>query len=72
MTDLNSVTNQLLNEFSKKFNHNYNDIVQLNSTIQNKEELIFQTQEVILYKERNIIILKYLLFYSIIVFVLTF
>lgn len=71
MTDLNSVTNELLNEFNKKFNNNYNDIVQLNSTIQNKEELIIRTQEVILYKERNIIILKYLLYYSLIILILT-
>ena len=71
MTDLNSVTNELLNEFNKKFNHNYNDIVQLNSTIQNKEQLIIKTQEVILYKERNIIILQYLFYYSVMFFVLT-
>ena len=71
MTDLNNVTNQLLNEYNKKFNNNYNDIVQLNSTIQNKEEIIIKTQEVILYKERNIIILQYLLYYTIIIFVLT-
>ena len=36
MTDLNSVTNELLNEYAAKFNENYNDIVQLNSNIQNK------------------------------------
>ena len=71
MPDLNSVTNQLLNEYNKKFNNNYNDIVQLNSTIQNKEELIIKTQEVILYKERNIIILQYALYYAIIVFIFT-
>lgn len=71
MTDLNNVTNELLNEYAAKFNENYNDIVQLNSTIQNKEELIIRTQEVILYKERNIIILTYLLYFSVVVFLLT-
>lgn len=71
MTDLNNVTNQLLNEYGLKFNENYNDIVQLNSTIQNKEELILKTQEVILYRERNIIILQYLLYYSISFLLLT-
>lgn len=71
MTDLNNVTNQLLNEYGLKFNENYNDIVQLNSTIQNKEELILKTQEVILYRERNIIILQYILYYSISFLLLT-
>ena len=71
MTDLNSVTNELLNEYASKFNENYNDIVQLNSTIQNKEELIIRTQEVILYKERNIIILQYVLYFTIAFFLLT-
>ena len=65
MSNLNTVTNQLLNEYAIKFNENYNDIVQLNSTIQNKEELIIQTQELILYRERNIIILQYFLYFSI-------
>lgn len=71
MTDLNNVTNKLLNEYEKKFNENYNDIVQLDSTIQNKDQLILQTNEVILYKERNIIILQYLLYFSICVFILS-
>ena len=65
MSNLNTVTNQLLNEYAIKFNENYNDIVQLNFTIQNKEELIIQTQELILYRERNIIILQYFLYFSI-------
>ena len=40
MSDLTSVTNKLLNEYNIKFNENYNDIIQLNSTIQNKEQII--------------------------------
>ena len=71
-SSLNSVTNQLLGEYDIKFNENYNDIVQLNSSIQNKEELIIKTNEVILYKERNIIILQYLLYFSIAYFILLF
>ena len=71
MANLNNVTNQLLNEYDLKFNQNYNDIVQLDSTIQNKDQLILQTNEVILYKERNIIILQYLLYFSICFFILS-
>ena len=70
-TTLNNVTNQLLNEYSVQFNENYNDIVQLNSTIQNKEEIIIQTNQLILYRERYIIILQYILYLSIIVFLLS-
>ena len=65
MSDLTSVTNKLLNEYNIKFNENYNDIIQLNSTIQNKEQIIMKINEVILYKDRNIIILQYILYYSI-------
>ena len=70
-TTLNNVTNQLLNEYALQFNENYNDIVQLNSTIQNKEEIIIQTNQLILYRERYIIILQYILYLSIIVFLLS-
>jgi len=70
-SNLKSVTNQLLLEYDNKFNDNYNDIVQLNSSIQNKEELILKTNEVILYKERNIIILQYLLYFTIAFFLVT-
>ena len=70
-SDLNTITNQLLNEYSYKFNENYNDIVQLNSTIQNKEQLIIQTQELILFRERNIIVLQYFLYFSIAFLILT-
>lgn len=62
---LNSVTNELLNEYNIKFNEKYNDIVQLNSTIQNKEQIIIKIHEVILYKERNILILQYILYYAV-------
>ena len=71
MTTLNNVTNKLLNEYSYKFNENYNDIVQLNSTIQNKEELIIKTNENMFYNERTIIILQYFLHFSIAFFILT-
>ena len=71
-SNLTSVTNQLLGEYDLKFNENYNDIVQLNSSIQNKEELILKTNEVVLYKERNIIILQYFLYFTIAFFLCTF
>ena len=53
---LNSVTNELLKQYDMKFNKNYNSIVQVNSSIQNKEELIYKIQSELLYKDRNIII----------------
>ena len=65
-TTLDSVTNELLKQYDIKFNKNYNDIVQSNSSIQNKEELIYKIQEVIIYKERNIIILQYFLYFTLI------
>lgn len=68
---LNSVTNKLIYEYDKQFNINYNDIVQLNSTIQNKDEIIIQTNQVILQKEKYIIALQYLFIYSIIFFIVT-
>ena len=36
------VTNELLLNYDKKFNENYNKIVRTDSTIQNKEQLIIK------------------------------
>ena len=55
---LNTITNKLLEEYDLSFNKNYNHIVQLNSEIQNKEQLIINIHELILYKERYILILE--------------
>lgn len=63
---LNSVTNELLKQYDMKFNKNYNSIVQVNSSIQNKEELIYKIQSELLYKDRNIIILQYSIYYIIV------
>lgn len=60
---LNTITNKLLQEYDLSFNKNYNNIVQIDSEIQNKEQLIIKTQELILYKERYIIILQYIIYY---------
>jgi len=60
---LNTITNKLLEEYDLSFNKNYNHIVQLNSEIQNKEQLIINIHELILYKERYIIILQYIIYY---------
>lgn len=60
---LNNITNKLLQEYDLNFNKNYNNIVQLNSEIQNKEQLIIKTEELTLFKERYIIILQYFIYY---------
>jgi hypothetical protein len=63
---LSNITNELIKQYDIKFNKNYQNIVQVNSSIQNKEEFIYKIQEVIIYKERNIIILQYFTFFVII------
>ena len=64
-TSLDNITNELIKQYDIKFNNNYKNIVQVNSSIQNKEELIYKIQELIIYKERNIIILQYFTFFVI-------
>ena len=60
---LNTITNKLIQEYDLSFDKNYNNIVQINSEIQNKEQLIVKTQELILNKERYIILLQYIIYY---------
>jgi len=64
------VTNELLLNYDKKFNENYNKIVRTDSTIQNKEQLIIKETEILMVKEKNIIILKYCIFLTIILCIL--
>ena len=73
MSDENTllgVTNELLLNYDKKFNENYNKIVRTDSTIQNKEQLIIKETEILMKKEKNIIILTYLIFLVIILCIL--
>ena len=65
-TTLSNITNELIKQYDIKFNKNYQNIVQVNSSIHNKEEIIYKIQEVIIYKERNIIILQYFTFFVLI------
>jgi hypothetical protein len=64
-------TNELLLSYDKKFNENYSKIVKFDGAIQNKEQLIIQYNEVIMGKEKNIIILQYLIFLFLIFCILT-
>lgn len=64
-------TNELLLNYDKNFNENYSKIVQIDGSIQNKEQLIIQHNEVIMGKEKNIIILQYLIFLFLIFCILT-
>ena len=65
-TSLIGTTNELILNYDKQFNKNYDTIVSVDGTIQNKEQIIIQYNEVIMYKEKNIIILQYLIFLFII------
>ena len=69
--NLIGTTNELLLSYDKKFNENYSKIVQIDGSIQNKEQLIIQYNEVIMNKEKNIIILQYLIFLFLIFCILT-
>ena len=64
------VTNDLLLSYDNKFNENYNRIVRTDSTIQNKEQLIIKETEVLMNKEKNIIILQYSTFLVLIICIL--
>ena len=70
--DLINTTNQLILNYDEKFNKNYDKIVKINGSIQNKEQLIIKYNEYILKQERNILISKYLIFLFIILGILIF
>lgn len=60
-TDINSVTNDLLLKYDKKFNELYNVKLKLNSSITNKEELIIQLNDNNENNDLIIALLKWLL-----------
>ena len=70
-TTLIETIHKLLLSYDKNFNENYNKIVKIDGSIQNKEQLIIQHNEVIMGKEKNIIILQYLIFLFLIFCILT-
>ncbi len=61
----NNITNNLLLKYDDKFNKNYNKLVQINSSISNKEELITKENDLINQKDNNILLLKYIITYLI-------
>ena len=69
-TELIGTTDQLILNYDEKFNKNYDKIVKIDGTIQDKEQLIIKYNEYILKQERNILISKYLIFLFIILGIL--
>jgi len=69
-TELIGTTDQLILNYNEKFNKNYDKIVKIDGTIQDKEQLIIKYNEYILKQERNILISKYLIFLFIILGIL--
>jgi len=55
----NYITNQLIQKYDEKFNELYKRIVNINSSIMNKEELIYKENDEIQYKDNTIKILQY-------------
>lgn len=70
--NLIGTTNELIISYDKKFNENYNKLVNIDGSIQNKEQLIIKHNEVIMHKEKNILILQYLIFLLIIICIINF
>jgi hypothetical protein len=66
----NYITNQLLLKYDEKFNEKYNQILNLNSSIMNKEELILKINDEILYKNNTITLLKYTIYLIIVLVIL--
>ena len=63
--NVNDITNELILEYDKKFNRNYNKIMDINSSVMNKEELIVKENDEITRKERNIIALQFMVIFII-------
>lgn len=58
--NINNITNELLLKYDEKFNSLYKQIININSSIMNKEELIIKEDAEIERKERTIMILLFL------------
>ena len=70
MGTVNDYTNELILKYDENFNELYNKKVNIDTSITNKEEIIYKTNDEIFIKEQHIIILKNLSIYLIIVAVL--
>jgi hypothetical protein len=64
--NVNDITNELILKYDSKFNENYNKILDINSSIMNKEELIVKENDEITRKEKNIISLQILVIFIIV------
>lgn len=62
---VNDVTNELILKYDSKFNELYDKILNVNSSIMNKEELIIKADEEIAKKEITILALELLVFFVI-------
>lgn len=60
VNNINNITNELLLKYDEKFNSLYKKILNINSSIMNKEELIIKEDDEIKRKEGTIIILIFL------------
>lgn len=69
-TDINTVTNDLLLKYDRKFNELYNVKLKLNSSITNKEELITQMNNNNVHNDLIIAVLKWLLSVLIVLLIL--
>jgi len=69
-SSLNNVTNELILKYDQNFNELYDKSVSINSTITNKEEIIYKINDEIFQKEKQIIILQNLLIYFFILCIL--
>ena len=63
--NVNDITNQLILKYDDKFNQLYDENLNINSSIMNKEELIIKINDEINNKNYNIAILQYSIIFSI-------
>ena len=68
--NVNDITNELILEYDNKFNKSYNKILDINSSIMNKEELIVKENDEITRKEKNIMSLQILFVFIVLLGVL--
>jgi len=69
-SSLNNITNELILKYDENFNELYDKIININSSITNKEEIIYKTNDEIYSKERTIIIIQNLVIYFFLVAIL--
>lgn len=70
MSDVNTITNQLLLKYDDNFNKLYNKKLNIDSSIMNKEEIIIKENNEISRKENIISVLNYSIMFFILIFLL--